>query len=172
MNLDNQGDFLGSFNSDDLILSISEDGSYELNTADFSKRYNMKEVVLIEKYNPSKTYSVLYKNGASRDYYLKRFKIETSTVDRKFSITQDVLYSKIIVATSKEGSLAKFNYITKKGDKKTKKIDIDNFVGIKNWKAIGNKLLGYNRLSAFKIIENTESANDDEASEDLELTLF
>ena len=36
LNLDNQGDFLGSFNSDDLILVINEDGSYELNSIDFS----------------------------------------------------------------------------------------------------------------------------------------
>ena len=173
LNLDNQGDFLGSFNSDDLILSISEDGSYELSTTDFSKRYNMKEVVLIEKYNPDKTYSVIYKNGDSREYYLKRFKIETSTIDRRFSLTQDIMYSKIIVATSQEGSFVQFNHITKKGDKKTKKLDIDNFVGIKNWKAIGNKLLGYNRLSAFKIMEISDSSKDDnKASENLELTLF
>ena len=41
----------------------------------------------------------------------------------------------------------------KKGEKKVKKIDIDNFVGIKNWKAIGNKLIGYVRLSGFKLID-------------------
>ena len=175
LNLDGQGEFLGSFNSDDLILSINEDGSYELGLTDFSKRYNMKELILIEKFNSNKTYSVVYKNGSSRDYYIKRFKIETSTIDRKFSLTQDIPYSKIVIATSTSGVL-QFNYITKKGEKKTKEIAIDDFVGVKNWKAIGNKLIGYNRLSSFKINEieiGVDDADDkDNDSENLELTLF
>ena len=170
LNLDNQGDFLGSFNSDDLILEINENGSYELSPTDFSKRYNMKQIALIEKYDSNKIYSIVYKNGETRGYYLKRFKIETSTIDRKFSLTQDILHSKIVVATGEGGYFLKFNHITKKGDKKTKEIDIDNFVGIKNWKAIGNKLLGYNRLSSFKIIEISHSADED--SNNSELTLF
>ena len=51
------------------------------------------------------------------------------------------------------------------------KVDIDNFVGIKNWKAIGNKLIGYSRLSSFKIIENSKASNNND-TESLELTLF
>ena len=76
-----------------------------------------------------------------------------------------------------ESQIFKFNYITKKGDKKSKKIDVDNFVGIKNWKAIGNKLIGYNRLSAFKVTESENDSNgnsneEDDSNESVELTLF
>jgi len=133
----------------------------------------MKQIALIEKYNPDKNYSVIYKNGESRDYYLKRFKIETLTIDRKFSLTQDIAYSKVVASTSQEGSFLQFNHITKKGDKKIKELDIDNFIGVKNWKAIGNKLIGYNKLSAFKILNASTTSNDeDETTENLELTLF
>ena len=70
-------------------------------------------------------------------------------------------------------SLLKFNYIAKKGDKKTKEIDIDNFVAVKNWKAIGNKIIGYNRLSSFKIEKaKMDSSDNNNDSENLELTLF
>ncbi|MAV63828.1 MAG: DNA topoisomerase IV [Candidatus Marinimicrobia bacterium] len=173
LNLDGQGDYLGSFNSDDLILSISQDGSYELSSTDFSKRYSMKELMLIEKFDSNKTYSVVYKNGRSRDYYIKRFKIETSTIDRKFSLTQDISHSKIAAVTSKEMHLLKFNFFTKKGDKRAKEIDIDSFVSIKNWKAIGNKLIGYKRLSSFMIVEkDTQKSRDGNDSENMELTLF
>ena len=47
----------------------------------------------------------------------------------------------------------KFNHISKRGDKKSKEIEIDKFVAIKNWKAIGNKLNGFSRLSSFKIVQ-------------------
>ena len=104
---------------------------------------------------------------------MKRFKIETSTIDRKFSLTQDVPYSKIVASTSGENKNLKFNYITKKGDKRTKEVNIDNFVRIKNWKAIGNKFIGYNRLSSFQIIESSSAPSDsNNDSENLELTLF
>ena len=49
INLDGQGDFLGSFNTDELILVLYVDGTYELNPIDFSKRYSMKEIIFIEK---------------------------------------------------------------------------------------------------------------------------
>ena len=180
INLDGQGDFLGSFNTDELILVLYVDGTYELNPIDFSKRYSMKEIIFIEKYEPNKICSVLYKNAQSREFYIKRFIIETSTTEKKFSLVQDVPNSKIMLGTSGSNCYFQFNYITKKGEKKVKKIDIDNFVGIKNWKAIGNKLIGYVRLSGFKLIdtkaepsieikENNNKGIDDES---IELTLF
>ena len=140
----------------------------------------MKEIIFIEKYEPNKICSVLYKNAKSREFYIKRFIIETSTTEKKFSLVQDVPYSKIMLGTSGSNCYFQFNYITKKGEKKVKKIDIDNFVGIKNWKAIGNKIIGYVRLSGFKLIdskaepsietkENNEKRIDDES---IELTLF
>ena len=180
INLDGQGDFLGSFNTDELILVLYLDGTYELNPIDFSKRYSMKEIVFIEKYNPNKVCSILYKNAQSREFYIKRFVIETSTTEKKFSLVQDIPNSKIMLGTSRSDHSFKFNYITKKGEKKVKYIEIDNFVGVKNWKAIGNKLIGYTRLSGFKLVKSekklsieTEEDNkkkiDDES---IELTLF
>jgi len=179
LNLDGQGDFLGSFNTDDLILVIYIDGSYELNPIDFSKRYNMKEILLIEKYDNNRVCSILYKNAETRDFYIKRFKIETSTTEKKFSLVQDVLHSKILAGTTKTSQVVKFNHITKKGDKKVKEIYLDDFVGVKNWKAIGNKLIGYSRLSAFEILEtepvesdHTENHSNDDKDDPVELTLF
>ena len=48
INLDGQGDFLGSFNTDELILVLYVDGTHELNPIDFSKRYSMKEIILLK----------------------------------------------------------------------------------------------------------------------------
>ena len=48
--------------------------------------------------------------------------------------------SKIMLGTSKVIAISNSTTLQKK-EKKVKKIDIDNFVSIKNWKAIGNSLL-------------------------------
>tara|TARA_Y100000768_G_scaffold68316_1_gene47888 strand:- start:2192 stop:4729 length:2538 start_codon:yes stop_codon:yes gene_type:complete len=180
INLDGQGEFLGSFNTDELILVVYMDGTYELNPIDFSKRYSMKEIVFIEKYDPNNVCSILYKNAQSREFYIKRFLIETSTTEKKFSLVQDIPNSKIMLGTSRNNHSFQFNHITKKGEKKVKQLDIDSFVGIKNWKAIGNKLIGYTRLSGFKLVKpETDSNNEIEEDnkkkiddESKELTLF
>jgi len=172
LNLDNQGEFLGSFNTGELILVIYKDGNYELNPIDFSKRYNMKDIVLIEKYDSNKICSILYKSAESRDFYIKRFKIETSTTEKRFSLVQDIMHSKIMIGTTNIYQSVKFNYVTKKGEKKNKVLSLDDFVGVKNWKAIGNKLIGYNRLSAFEIIDSGEIEDKDDSDKPIELTLF
>ena len=62
---------------------------------------------------------------------------------------------------------------TKKGEKKNKALSLDDFVGIKNWKAIGNKLIGFNRLSGFKIIDSSKvDEQKDDGDKPIELTLF
>ena len=73
----------------------------------------------------------------------------------------------------------KFNHISKRADKKSKEIEIDKFVAVKNWKAIGNKLNGFSRLSSFKIVQLNnqdldinEDLDNNKSSDNLELKLF
>ena len=67
----------------------------------------------------------------------------------------------------------KFNYRTKQGEKKTRKENLVEFVEVKGWKAMGNKLGNYLRMSGFKWLEKNkvDNPNGDDASE-TELTLF
>ena len=67
----------------------------------------MKEILLIEKYDNNRVCSILYKNAETRDFYIKRFKIETSTTEKKFSLVQDVLHSKILAGTTETSQVVK-----------------------------------------------------------------
>ena len=66
-----------------------------------------------------------------------------------------------------------FNYRTKRGEKKSRKENLVDFVEVKGWKALGNKLANYLRMSGFKWLEENkvENPGSDEESE-VELTLF
>ena len=46
-----------------------------------------------------------------------------------------------------------FNYRLKNGDKRNKEITLSEFIDVKGWKANGNKLGGFSRMSRFKINE-------------------
>ena len=68
-----------------------------------------------------------------------------------------------------------FSYRTKRGEKKSRQENLADFVDVKGWKAMGNKLGNYLRMSGFKWIVNKSSSeaddNNDRKTAD-ELTLF
>ena len=68
-----------------------------------------------------------------------------------------------------------FSYRTKKGEKKSRQVNLADFVDVKGWKAMGNKLGNYLRMSGFKWIHNSsssEAGNDHNGTKADELTLF
>jgi len=173
LNADKQGRYLGSFNTDDAILVIYNDGSYELDGFELTKRFKLSEITLIEKFNSDRFLTVMHFDGRSRTYYVKRFHIETTTFGRRFNFISDERTSKLILVTSDENPILEYSYRTKRGEKKTRKEILVEFVEIKGWKALGNKLGNYLRMSGFKWIEEPSRINQesDEFAKS-ELTLF
>jgi topoisomerase-4 subunit A len=173
LNTDKQGRYLGSFNTDDAILIIYEDGSYELANFELTNRFKLNEISLIEKFNSDRVLTAVHFEGGSRTYYIKRFHIETTTFGRLFNFISDERTSKLILVSSAENPILEYSYRTKRGEKKTRKENLVQFVEIKGWKALGNKLGNYLRMSGFKWIEELSEVNPeiDEVAKS-ELTLF
>ena len=184
LNTENNGLYLGSFNLDDKIIVFYKDGNYEMTSFDLSNRYRMSEILLVEKYNVDSVYTMLHQVGASKKYYLKRFNIETSMLDRKYCLIQDSRGSKCILLTSLKNVDLEYNYRLSNGDKKSKLINVNSFIDVKNSKALGNKIDHKKRMSAFIFIESktvnkaVEENNSKENDTDIkiinndELTLF
>lgn len=181
LNIDERGRYLGSFNATDRILIIYNDGSYEMTNFDLSNRYRMSEVVLIEKYEKEKILTLLYLEGKTKKYYVKRFKIETNVLDKKYFLISEFRGSKLIIISSFEDVKIHYSYRTKNGDKKNKEILNKDVVDVKGWKSIGNRLDNKLRMSGFKFknleLDKNENIQDkvhnENQSNDLEnLTLF
>lgn len=173
LNTDRQGRFLGSFNTDDSILVIYEDGSYELTDFELTNRYKLNEIKLLGKFDPVKTISAIHYDGGAKTYYVKRFLIETMTRGRRFGFISEERGSKLPLITTDSHPVMEFNYRTKRGEKKTRRENLTEFVDVKGWKANGNKLGNYLRISGFKWIE-TEGVDEisGETSSGEELSLF
>ena len=139
-NIDGRGKYLGSFNLNDKILVIYTDGTYEMTSFDLSNRYNMTDVKFIEKFDKNLSITLLYYNGKNKNYFVKRFLIETSIMDKRFMLISDFRGSKLISVSSKDKVIIKYNYRTKNGDKKEKSVLNSDVVDIKGWKAAGNRL--------------------------------
>ncbi len=160
LNIDNRGEYLGSFNANDYIITFYKDGSYESTNFDLSNRYKMNEIFLIDKLDKSKVVTALYYNGSNKSYYVKRFNIETNVTDKKFTFISESRGSKLVLISLEEKIMINYNYRTKNSEKKTKSIINTEIVNIKGWKSIGNKLDSKLRMSGFEFKTIHEEHND------------
>ena len=51
LNVDARGRYLGEFDTGDNLLAIYRDGTYELTNFELSNRFEMRDVLLLEKFN-------------------------------------------------------------------------------------------------------------------------
>ena len=169
LNHDDRGQYLGSFNTNDYIFIVKKDGTYYMTDFEITNRYKSDEIFLINKFNADDIISALHFNGKTKSYYLKRFKIETTTLNTPFLFISRERASKLINIGLHKVPILAFNYRLGNGDKKEKEIDVNDFVGVKGWKAAGNKILKYKNMSGFKFINND---SDKESVDSETLTLF
>jgi topoisomerase-4 subunit A len=152
LNRDQHGDYVGNFEPNDNILAIYNSGNYELTNFELTNRYPAEEIALLAKFNPKGIISAVYFDGSNKTYFIKRFKIETSTIDKKFLFIADHKASKLVASSI---NYAPNVQIKHKPDGKTAEIElipIEELVDVRGWKAIGSKLT-YQKLTDVQFIE-------------------
>lgn len=152
LNRDQHGDYIGNFQPTDLILSIYKSGNYELTNFELTNRYPAEEILYLKLFNPNGIISTVYFDGANKSHFIKRFKIETSTIDKKFLFISDHKASNLLAASDNYSPNVQIKH---KPDGKTNEIllvPIDELVEVRGWKAIGSKL-NYTKLVDIEFIE-------------------
>lgn len=170
LNVDGRGQLLGNFTSDEKILVIFNDGNYELTDNELTNRYETNDIYLIQKFHEKQPINVVHYDASSKNYYVKRFLIETSTIGKKFSFINEKPGSKLIVASTHENPEIELKTVSAKGEKKTESIKLADFIEVKGWKAIGNKIT-YDNFKSAKLISDKigawiEESTDEEAEKD------
>ncbi|MEO1051833.1 MAG: DNA gyrase/topoisomerase IV subunit A [Bacteroidota bacterium] len=141
LNKEERGQYVGKFNGEDRVMLLYKDGSYELTTYELTNRYEPAKINLIERYDPEKIISAVHYDGESKTYYVKRFKIETSTLGKTFPFISESKGSKLIVITTKNNAQLEIDITKGKSKTKEKEIHaIESLIDVKGWKALGNKL--------------------------------
>ena len=156
LNQEERGKYLGNFEGEDKVIAFYKDGSYELTSFELTHRYESSELALIEKFNPDATIAAVYFDGQSKYYYAKRFKIETTTVDKKFPFISESPDSKLVLVSTIERpkieiSYAKGKYVALPNQQ----IFFDDLVEVKGWKAVGNRLSN-EKVQGIKLLEASE----------------
>ncbi|MDI1305161.1 MAG: DNA gyrase/topoisomerase IV subunit A [bacterium] len=138
LNVDGRGELLGEFRPSDKILIISQSGKIKVITPELSTHFD-EDMVVLEKWVPKKPISAIYYDGEKERYYIKRFLVETENKEESF-ITEHSNSHLEIVATDYR-PVAELVFAKVKGvQKENMKVDIESFIALKGFKALGNQL--------------------------------
>ena len=179
LNVEKRGRYLGLFNSEDKIIVLYKDGSYEITNFDLSNRYKMSDISILEKYNKEKIYSAVHQDGKSKKIYIKRFNVNTNTLSRRYNFISENRGSKLLALSNLSNLNISYNYRINNGEKRSKNIYVNDYIDVKGYTAQGRILDNKKRMSSFVFVNM--SLNDDHGiderdnnskHENDELTLF
>ena len=138
INEEGRGILLGEFKSSERIVALCRNGVFYTTPPDPGIRFN-GELVKIEKFDPNKVYSLLYKDSDGF-IYVKRFTLEQNDNSEKNFISNEEgatfielnedLHPAITVTFEQNG----------KKPKEPLTIDVEEFIAVKSYKAKGKRV--------------------------------
>ncbi len=138
LNVDARGELLGEFKPSDKILIITQSGKLKVIIPELSTHFD-EDMIVLEKWKPKKPISAIYYDGEKERYFLKRFLVENENKEESF-IT-DHPNSQLEIVSTDYRPVAQLVFAKVKGvQKEDLHIDVEDFIAVKGFKAIGNQL--------------------------------
>ena len=139
LNVDQRGELLGDFTSEDRLLIIDQNGIVKTVVPEITLHFNDAMIVL-EKWDPKKPISVIYWEGEKELFYVKRFLIENP--DKEEKVISDHLKSYLETVFTDYRPVVELVFAKKRGKERQENIEVklENFISIKGISASGNQL--------------------------------
>ena len=120
------------------------DGNYEITDQELTQRFDPEKLLLIEKYDADKIITAVYLDNEKLQYNIKRFKIETTTLNSKFYFIKEGKGNRLETVTTAKAPVLKVQ--TGRGQQVNKaKFKVDKLVEVMGWKAVGAKLVDFSK---------------------------
>jgi topoisomerase-4 subunit A len=144
LNTEGKGEFLGTFENDDKILVIYDDGNYQITDTELTQRFGSEKIKLIEKFNPEKIITAVYLEKEKLQYNIKRFKIETTTLHNKFLFIKEGEGNELREVTTEAEPILIVQ--SGRGSQVRKaKFKVVKLAEVMGWKAVGTKLVDFTK---------------------------
>ena len=158
LNVDEKGLFLGKFEAEDRLVVFYYDGNYEMIDQELTQRFDPEKILSIQKFDSNKIFSAVYLDNDKMQYNVKRFKIDTTTLNSKYFFIKEGKNNVLSAVTSDETPL--LNVKTGKGQQiNNVKFKVDKLVEVMGWKAIGSKLMDFNKNIEMEFIQPKEETS-------------
>ena len=172
LNYDGRGEELGEFHSDDHILVVLNNGDFYMTNFDLSNHYE-QNILVIEKYQPGKTWTAIVYDADQKYYYLKRFLLEASA--RKQSFLGENPKNRLMLLTDEAYPRVEVVFGGHDSFREALVIDADEFTVVRGFKAKGRRVSSYeiasfNELEPNRLPETTSPESESETSSQVEET--
>jgi topoisomerase-4 subunit A len=156
LNHDGRGVPLGDFNAEEKILVIYKEGAYEITDQDLKQRFIPEEIIFIEKFDTEKIITAVYVDIEKKQFNVKRFKIETSTLHNKFLFIKEGEGNYLEAVTTHTDPVLSFE--KGRGSQIRRiKYKIGKNVEVTGWKAIGTRLEDFSKSATLHWVEGNET---------------
>ncbi|CAM3620138.1 DNA gyrase/topoisomerase IV subunit A [Zobellia roscoffensis] len=139
LNIDDRGEFLGEFTSEDRLLIANQTGQVKTVIPELTLHFD-EDVVVLEKWNPKKPLSVVYWEGEKELYYVKRFLIDHP--DKEENVLTDHPKSHLEIISTDYRPIIEIVFAKKRGQerKENLEVNLEEFISVKGIGAMGNQL--------------------------------
>ena len=144
---------LGSFEPDDLILVVYSDGNYEITDQETTQKFDADKVLQIEKFDAEKVITAVYADMDKKQYMLKRFKVETSTLKSKFFFIKEGADNYVEAVTTDPDPVLAMQQ-GKGAQIRKAKLKLSKIAEVTGWKTVGTKLADYSKSTEMEWVKS------------------
>ena len=120
------------------------DGHYEITDQELTQKLDAEKVLLIEKFNPEKIITAVYVDKDKKQFMIKRFKIETTTLKNKFFFIKEGEGNYVEAVTTLDEPVLAVQQ-GRGAQVRKGKLKIAKIAEVTGWKTVGAKLLDYSK---------------------------
>jgi len=138
LNVDDRGELLGEFRSEDRLLIINQKGAAKTIIPELTVHFD-EDMIVLEKWEPKKPITAIYWDGEKERYYGKRFFIDNP--EREESFITDHEDSQLEMISTDYRPVAEMVFYKERGkdQKANETVSMEDFIAVKGIKALGNQ---------------------------------
>ena len=156
LNTDGKGTLLGSFEAEDRIVVFHHDGTYELRDSELNQRFDTDQIVSIGKFDPARVFTAVYLDNEKQQFNVKRFRIETTTLNSRFSVIKEGKGNHLEAVTSTDSPVVSIKS-GRGAQARVQKVRLSDFVEVTGWRAVGSKLADYTKSTEIEWLHMPEN---------------
>ena len=149
LNEDGHGLYLGQFEDGDKVLAVFRNGTFYTTSFDLVNKYQ-GDVLFIEKFDPDKTFTALYWDGAVKSFYVKRFSFVLSD-NTPVSFISDAPKSYLVDISGDKHP--RYEIVWKLEDKEPETVEAEQWIAKKGIAAKGKKCAERGEVKKVRFVE-------------------
>ena len=161
LNSDDKGSYLGVFEAEDKILVMFRDGNYEITDQELTQKLDSEKVIFIEKFRPESIVTAVYVDMEKKQFMVKRFKIETTTLKNKFSFIKEGEGNYVEAVTTMDDPILAMQQ-GRGAQIRKGKLKINKMAEITGWRTVGTKLADYSKSTEMEWVKPKEEDSQPE----------